>query len=78
MSYDTCIRVFNVGEAGMPGGQQLNISHETPIYSTYTGNIIGYGCIQLGTPTGVLSGEGYGKKYHVVECNPITGTCIAH
>jgi hypothetical protein len=78
MSNDTCIKTFSTGEVGIPGGNSLRISPSTPIYSSYTGEIIGYGCIQYNTSTDVATGNGVGKVYHAVECNPITGTCLAH
>lgn len=75
-----CVPVYNLNAPG--GGLQqpaILLAANTPIYSSYSGQLIGYGSVPLGTPTDAIKGQlGYGKNYHVVEYNPANGSHMAH
>ena len=59
--------------------QPVGITKETPIYSSYTGRLIGYGPLKFGTPTDAPIGhKNHGTDFHVVEYNPCNGSYMAH
>jgi hypothetical protein len=52
------------------GGPQrpITLPSDKPIYSTYTGNLVGYGTISKGTMSDAPEGHpNHGKPFHVVE-----------
>lgn len=78
--YGNYVPVFNLNVPG--GGLQgppMSISQSTPVYSSYTGDLIGNGPIAKGTPNDAPIGhKNYGKPFHVVEYNPANDTYMAH
>jgi hypothetical protein len=73
------IPVFNIN---VPyGGPQpaAFVTSDTPIFSSYTGNLIGYGPIGWGTPNDApIGNHNYGKPFHVIEFNPSNNSYMAH
>lgn len=64
---------------GGPQVNQIELSTETPVYSTYTGNLIGYGPIPKGVISDAPPGHpNHGKPFHVVEYNPANQTFMVH
>ena len=71
-----------VYDLNVPNGgpqQPVSIGQNDPVYSTYTGNLVGYGP----QPTGVRCDApqdhpNYGKDYRVIVQNPVTGTFMMH
>ena len=77
------IKYIPVKSINVPnGGLQMpppSITSETPVYSTYTGNLIGYGPIPKGTLCDApVTERNYGKPYHVVVYNPLNESYMAH
>ena len=72
-----------VYSTNIPGGgpQQpcTDFTSSTPVYSTYTGELVGYGPIAKGTicdaPVGHFK---YGQPYHVIELTPTNNAYMAH
>lgn len=55
------------------------INQDTPVYSSYTGNLIGNGPLTYGIPTDAPKGyPNYGTNYHVIEYNPANNSYMAH
>jgi len=55
------------------------ITDSTPVYSSYTGNLVGYGGVAYGTRCDAQVGQvNYGKDYHAVIYNPANDTYMAH
>lgn len=71
-----------VYDINYPGGgpqRPVTISDSSPVYSTYSGNLIGYGPLTTGVKCDAPIGHpNYGKDYHVVEYNPANNTYMAH
>jgi len=66
----------------VPGGgpqQPVSMTNTTPVYSSYTGNLIGYGPMNYGVKTDAPVGHpNYGTNYHVIEYNPANKSYMAH
>jgi hypothetical protein len=74
MSFIPC---YDLGAPNMPGGKFI-ISSTTPVYSSYSGDLIGFGQIPIGTKCDASFGsEKYGQSYHVIERDS-NGNCMAH
>lgn len=57
----------------------VSIGEDEPVYSSYTGEKIGYGPIPYGVPTDAAEGQsGFGKNYHVIVLNSANGKWMAH
>lgn len=69
---------LNVPNGGVPG--KVFISPNTPVYSSYTGELIGYGQIPRNSiMTDAPFGHSrHGKPFHVVVKNPVNDTYMAH
>lgn len=77
MSKHVPVYSINVPNGGIQ--QSVTVNNNTPIYSSYTGNLIGYGGIQIGTPNDAPSGHpNYGKSFHVIEYNPANNSFMGH
>ena len=79
MSKSNFIPVHNLNVPN--GGPQtpVTITTSTPVYSSYTGNLIGHGPISFGTPTDAPIGHpNHGTNFHVVEFNPANNSFMAH
>ncbi len=73
------VPVYNLNVPG--GGPQTPVAilSNTPVYSSYTGNLIGYGPLQTGVRCDAPIGNpNFNKNYHVVEYNPANQTFMAH
>jgi hypothetical protein len=74
------IPVFNLNVPN--GGNQSSapiITANTPIYSSYTGNLVSYGNVQKGTISDAPIGNAnYGKPYHVIEYNSANNSYMMH
>lgn len=71
--------VFSLNVPG--GGQQqpVTIQPNTPIYSSYTGDLIGYGNQPYGVKCDAApSHKNYGKDFHVIDYNPANGSHMMH
>ena len=69
-----CINVPNGGYQ-----QTVTIGPNEPVYSQYTGNLIGYGPMNFGVPNDAPKGNPqYGGVYHVINKNPCNNSWIAH
>ena len=66
----------------VPGGglqQSVSISSDTPVYSTYTGELVSMGPIPYGTKCDAPIGDpNHGKFFHVIEFNPANNSYMAH
>lgn len=63
------------------GGTQrpVNIPTNAPIYSSYTGNLVGHGSQYCGTLCDAPKGHAnHGKNFHVVVNNPANGSWMIH
>jgi hypothetical protein len=72
------IHSINVPNGGI---QQTppQVTSQTPIYSSYTGNFIQFGQIKYGTPCDAPSGhKNHGKNYHVIQYNEANDTFMCH
>ena len=71
---------YNVNIPG--GGDQgppIKISEDQPIYSSYTGQLIGYGGIPYGTICDAQVGtRNHGMTYHAIVYNPLNNSYMAH
>jgi hypothetical protein len=68
---------INVPYGGMQ--QPAFVSADTPVFSSYTGNLIGHGMINHGMRNDAPIGHGnYGKSFHVIEYNPANNSYMAH
>jgi len=69
---------LNIPGGGLQGPPMV-ISPITPVYSSYTGNLVGYGPLEKGTPNDAPKGHpNYNKSFHVVEFNPVNQSYMAH
>lgn len=74
MSFIPC---YNLGAPGIPGGL-IQITPNTPIYSSYTGDLIGYGSIPIGTICDApRNNQKYNQPFHVIEKDS-NGNFMAH
>jgi len=75
-----CVPVYRLNVPG--GGAQgppIIIAGTTPVYSSYTGHLVGYGPLTYGTPNDAPKGHpNHGKNFHVIEYNESNGTHMAH
>jgi hypothetical protein len=72
--------VYNIN---VPGGgiqrQAPNITSSTPVYSSYTGNLVSHGNISRGTISDAPFGHSnYGRPFHVIEFNPLNNSYMTH
>ena len=64
---------------GGPQGSPIIIPDNQPVYSSYTGELIGYGPTGRGVISDAPIGHpNYGKDFHVVEYNEVNGSYMAH
>ncbi|AQN67972.1 hypothetical protein [Saudi moumouvirus] len=57
----------------------LSVPDDIPVYSMYTGNIIGFGNILWGTLTDAPIGhKKHGEKFYVIVYNPEYNMWLAH
>lgn len=74
------VPVYNINKPG--GGPQPKaptVTTNTPVYSSYTGELIGYGPITYGTVNDAPKEHpNYNKSYRVIEYNPCNKTFMAH
>lgn len=72
---------MNLGKPGTPGmpSPAPSPSQTTPVYSSYTQKLIGYGPIPFGTPNDApSSSKQFGGNFRVVEWCPIINIYRAH
>ena len=68
---------LNYPNGGAPSAPP--ITNSTPVYSSYTGNLIGSGNIPYSTTCDAPAGHpNYGKDYHAVIYNPANNSYMAH
>ena len=63
------------------GGNQIPVSlgPNTPVYSTYTGRLVGYGPIPYGVPGDApLGHDNYGLNFHVVTYSRTDNSFMVH
>lgn len=73
------IPVFNLNVPNGGPQQSVVVGNNTPVYSSYTGNLIGHGPIPYGVKTDAPIGHpNHGKPFHVIEFNPVNKTYMAH
>lgn len=73
------VPVYNINIPG--GGPQLPIviPSDAPVYSSYTGNLVGYGPQQKFVKCDAPQGHpNYGKNFHVIEYNPANDSFMEH
>lgn len=74
MSY---VPAYYIGAPHTPG-HAITISPNTPVYSSYSGDLIGYGPIKWNTANDApVHHEKHGQSYHVVEMDS-NGNYMAH
>ncbi len=72
------VKNINVPNGGVPP-PIFGVPDDKPVYSSYTGRLIGYGNIPFGTKNDALPGDpNCGGNFHVVEFNPANQTFMAH
>lgn len=70
------IPVYNIDDAN---GKIFTVPDDIPVYSMYSGGLIGYGDILWGTLNDAPFGhKKYGKKFYLIAYNPEYNTWIAH
>ena len=68
MSEKKNIPVFDGGAPGVPQRQNMTIGPDDPVYSVYTGEVVGYGNIPVGTPGDAPVGHhNHGKDFHAIQ-----------
>lgn len=74
------IPVFNINIPGGGSQQRVFIDENTPVYSSYTGQLVGYGPIQRNQiMTDAPRGHPrHGQYFHVIEFNPVNGSHMVH
>ena len=73
------IPVFNLNVPN--GGPQMPMvmPMDAPVYSTYTGNLIGYGPMPIGLISDAPIGHrNHDKPFHVIEYNPVNKSYMMH
>ena len=75
-----CIPCWSINTPGAGSqGPPMVISNHQPVYSTYSGVLVGHGPIPYGMPGDAPAYHpNYGKDFHVVEYNPANGSYMAH
>lgn len=72
------VHPLNVAFGGIPQAPP-QVTSSTPVYSNYTGNLIGYGQIAKGTPNDAPSNNPqHGGVFHVIQYNIANKQFIAH
>lgn len=72
------VHPFNYPGGGIPGPAPP-VTPSTPVYSNYTGELIGYGPIAKGTPNDAPSGNPqYNGPFHVIQYDVKSCNFIAH
>lgn len=72
------VKRLNIPNGGNQGSD-LSVPDNEPTYSSYTGNLIGYGNIPRGTTCDAPEGHAnFGKDFHVVEYNEANNSYMAH
>ena len=69
---------LNTPDGGLQG-PPMTISPTTPVYSSYTSKLIGFGSLETGIPTDAPEDHpNYNKNFHVVVYNPVNDSYMAH
>ncbi len=76
-------RYVPVHNINVPGGGKHpyvpQITKSTPVHSSYTGDLVQFGNIVIGTPHDAPPGTpNYGGNYHVIIYNPENRSYMAH
>jgi hypothetical protein len=59
--------------------QPASVGNNQPVYSSYTGNLVGYGPIPKGTQSDAPPGNpNHAKPYHVIVLNPANQSYMSH
>lgn len=67
----------NVPNGGIP--PQITVKPDTPIYSTYTSKLVGYGPVPVGTMSDAPPGhKNHGSDFHVIVYTPATDAFMIH
>lgn len=62
------IPVFDGGGPGRPQKQNITIPPNEPVYSVYSGEVVGYGGVPVGTPGDAPPGHAnFGKNFHAIQ-----------
>jgi hypothetical protein len=74
------IPVYDMNEPNAGPQKPAIISNDTPVYSCYTGKLIGYGSIKkYSIKTDAPFGSpNYDKYFHVIQYNPANGSWMSH
>lgn len=73
------VPIYNLNVPNGGPQKSVKISPKTPVHSTYTGNVVGYGRIPKGTISDAPVGHpNHGKPFHVVEHNPVNKSYMIH
>ena len=74
------IQAFNINVSnGKDQKPPFIVPYDQPVYSTYTGNFIGYGPIPKGTMSDTpIWHKNHGKPFHVIDVNPTTNDHMMH
>lgn len=71
------VKSINVPNGGLQ--QVVSVTESTPIFSSYTGNFVGYGPIPFGTISDAPYGDkNYNNPFHVIVHNPVNNTFMVH
>lgn len=72
------VKNLNVPNGG-PQPSAPPVKSDTPIYSSYTGNLVHVGPVPWGTPNDAPSTDSnHGGKNHVIEFNPANNSYMMH
>lgn len=80
MSYTPYIPVYNLNTPDGGPQKPAYVTSDTPIYSSYSGKLIGHGPIHRGSirSDAPLGHPRHDKPFHVIEFNPANGSYMAH
>ena len=71
-----------VHNINVPGGgiqQPMSIPANAPVYSSYTGNLVGYGPQPFGVRCDAPQGHpNFGQNFHVIVHNPANNSFMEH
>ncbi len=71
--------VYSINVPNGGNQQPITIPANAPVYSSYTGKLVGYGPQPFGMPCDAPQGHpNNGKNYHVIINNPVNGSWMMH
>lgn len=73
------VPVHNINVPNGGPQQPMTIPSDAPVYSSYTGNLVGYGPQRFGVRSDAPIGHSnYGQNFHVIVHNPANNSYMEH